>query len=69
MKESNLLDNNGRISIYGVQDELELLEQLDDSKPSKRSVRALEELELNGCTVLSEFITEKEEIKKFIKKQ
>lgn len=65
MKESNLLDNNGRISTYRVQDELELLEQLDDSKPSKRivktkqglkAIKALIDLEKNHNTTWYEYL-------------
>lgn len=38
-KEISLLDNEGRIPTYKVEDEFELLESLDDLKPSKRIVK------------------------------
>ena len=56
MEKETILDENGRIPTYKVQDEFQLLEQLDSSKPSKRiietkkglkAIKALIDLEKN----------------------
>ena len=39
MKLNSLLDNDGRIPTYRVQNEIELLNKLDDLKPSKRIIK------------------------------
>ena len=37
---NNVLDSNGRIPTYKLQDEFELLESLDDLKPSKKIIKS-----------------------------
>lgn len=56
MKLNSLLDNDGRIPTYRVQNEIELLNKLDDLKPSKRIIKTKKGLKaIKALIELEEF--------------